>query len=142
MLNILSLKRCLFLSTLQRYNDFGKIPKIFSKNSSNCYDRAGNLRQNAKKASISVASLLTSPSPSHKWRYRSFKRQERVRSSAGSLSFFWEAGLGILPVGLLAGPKPSLAYTTRCAQGRQNCRCHRCDDLHNPLKSFFLRHTL
>ena len=53
----MSLKRCLFLSTLQRYNDFGKIPKIFSKNSSNCCDRAGNLRQNAKNASISVAQL-------------------------------------------------------------------------------------
>ena len=43
--------------------------------------------------------------------------------------------------GLLAGPKPSLAYATRCAQGRQDRRRHRCDDLHNPLKSLFLRHN-
>ena len=44
--------------------------------------------------------------------------------------------------GLLAGPKPSLAYATRCAQGRQDRRRHRCDNLHNPLKSLFLSHTL
>ena len=71
----MSLKRCLFLSTLQRYNDSGKIPKIFSKTSSSCCDRAGNLRQNAKNASISVASLLTSPSPNHSWRYRSSRHR-------------------------------------------------------------------
>ena len=44
--------------------------------------------------------------------------------------------------GLLAGPKPSLAYATRCAQGRQDRRRHRCDNLHNPFKGLFLRHTL
>ena len=107
--------------------------------------------------------LLTSPSPSHSWRYRSSRHRRpaflSVKSSFSgrldlnakresplvsrlSLFLFWEAGLGILPVGLLAGPKPSLAYATRCAQGRQDRRRHRCDNLHNPLKSFLLRHTL
>ena len=68
--------------------------------------------------------------------------RERESARQQALSFFWEAGLGILPVGLLAGPKPSLAYATRCAQGCQDRRRHRCNDLHNPLKSFLLRHTL
>ena len=63
------------------------------------------------------------------------KRQEResARQQALSLSFLG-AGLEILP-------RPSLAYATRCAQGRQDRRRHRCDNLHNPLKSLFLSHN-
>ena len=44
-----------FRSTLQRYNDSGKIPKIFSNFSSIGCDTIGKLRQNAKIAPKSVA---------------------------------------------------------------------------------------
>ena len=33
------------------------------------------------------------------------------------------------------------AHTGRCTQGRHDGRRYRCDDLHNPLNGFFLRHN-